>query len=322
MRLLMIGGTRFLGRAFVDTALAHGYEVTIFTRGQTNPGLYADAERLVGDRESDLSALEGREWDAVVDTCGYLPDVVERSVALLSKAVEHYTFVSSMSTYRGWPEEAVDETSPTRAPGEVGEDGGYGANKAACERVVDSYFPGRSVFLRCGLIVGPYEDVGRLPYWLLAAARGGPMLAPAPPDRTIQLIDSRDIAHFALDLAEARRPGTFNVTSPEGEVTFRDLVTACLDATDSDAEPVWVSDATLQAAGVEEWTELPMWLPASHAGTWSADVSRAQEAGLRFRPLPDTARDTWEWLRHVDDFQPRWPWITPEKAAAVLESRS
>jgi len=317
----MIGGTRFLGRAFVETALAHGHEVTIFTRGQTNPGLYADAEHLVGDRESDLSALEGREWDAVVDTCGYTPEVVERSAALLSKSVQHYTFVSSMSAYRGWPEEAVNESSPTKAPGEVGEDGGYGANKAACERVVDSYFPQRSVHLRCGLIVGPYEDVGRLPYWLLAAARGGPLIAPAPPERTIQLVDSRDIAHFALGLAETRGAGPFTVTSPEGELTFRDLVTACLDVADSAAEPVWVSDATLQAAGVEEWTELPLWLPATHAGTWSADVSRAQEAGLRCRPLPDTVRDTWAWLQDVPDYQPRWPWLTAEKAAAVLASR-
>jgi 2'-hydroxyisoflavone reductase len=321
MRLLMIGGTRFLGRAFVETALAHGHEVTIFTRGQTNPGLYADAEHLVGDRESDLSALEGREWDAVVDTCGYTPEVVERSAALLSKSVEHYTFVSSMSAYRDWPERPVDESLPTKAPGELGQDGGYGANKAACERVVESHFPGRSVFLRCGLIVGPYEDVGRLPYWLLAAARGGPLIAPGPPDRTIQLIDSRDIAHFALGLAETRGAGPFTVTSPEGELTFRDLVTVCLDVTHSDAEPVWVEDATLQAAGVEEWTELPLWLPATHTGTWSADVTRAQEAGLRSRPLHDTARDTWAWLRDVDDYQPRWPWLTPEKAAAVLASR-
>jgi 2'-hydroxyisoflavone reductase len=317
MRLLMIGGTRSLGRAFVETALAHGHEVTIFTRGGTNPGLYADAEHLVGDRESDLSALEGRSWDAVVDTCGYTPDVVERSAALLSKSVEHHTFVSSMC----WPEAAVGESSPTKAPGEVGEDGGYGANKAACERVVESYFPQPSVHLRCGIIVGPYEDVGRLPYWLLAAARGGPLIAPVPPERTIQLIDARDIAHFALDLAEARGAGPFTVTSPEGDVTFRDLVTACLDATHSDAEPVWVSDATLQAAGVEECTELPMWLPATHAGTWSADVNRGQEAGLRCRPLPNTAKDTWEWLRGVDDYQARWPWIRREKAAAVLSAR-
>lgn len=321
MRLLMIGGTAFLGRAFVETALAHSHEVTIFTRGQTNPSVYADAEHLVGDRESDLSALEGRTWDAVVDTCGYAPDVVERSAALVSKSVDHYTFVSSISVYREWPDQVVDESSALKGPEDIADDGGYGTGKAACERVVESYFPERSVHLRAGLIVGPYENVGRLPYWLLAAARGGPMLAPAPPERTIQLIDARDIAHFALDLAEARRPGTFNVTSPEGEVTFRDLVTSCLDATGSDAEPVWVDDATLKAAGVEEWTELPMWLAADHPLAWAADVSRAQEAGLRCRPLHDTVADTWEWFRDVTDYQPRWPWITPEKAAAVLASR-
>lgn len=318
MQLLMIGGTRFLGRAFVETALAHGHEVTIFTRGQTNPSLYADAEHLVGDRESDLSALEGRTWDAVVDTCGYSPEVVERSAALLSKAAAHYTFVSSISVYRDWPDQPVDESSPLKGPAEVDEDGGYGTGKAACERVVERYFPGRSVHLRAGLIVGPYEDVGRLPYWLLAAARGGPMLAPAPPDRTIQLVDSRDIAHFGLDLAEARRAGAFNVTSPEGDHTFRDLVTACLDTTESDAEPLWVDDATLEAAGVEPWTELPLWLPARHSHTWAADVTRAQEAGLRCRPLDVTVADTWEWLRDLADYQPRRPWITREKAAAVL----
>jgi 2'-hydroxyisoflavone reductase len=321
MRLLTIGGTVFLGRAFVEAALERGHEVTVFTRGKSNPGLYADAEHLVGDRESDLSSLEGRTWDAVVDTCGYATAVVARSAALLSRAVEHYTFISSISVYRDWPDQAIDETSPTKGPDDVADDGGYGANKALCERVVESHFPGRSVQVRPGLIVGPHENVGRLPYWLRAAARGSPLIAPAPPERTIQLVDARDIAAFALDLAEARVAGTFNVTAPEGDATFHDLVTACLDVTDSDAELVWVSDAALQAAGVEEWTELPLWLPASHPAPWSVDVTRAQEAGLACRPLHETVANTWDWLRGVDDYRPRWPWLTWEKVAAVLESR-
>jgi 2'-hydroxyisoflavone reductase len=315
MKLLMIGGTKFLGRAYVDEALARGDEVTIFTRGQTNPSAYGDEVlQLRGDRTSDLSALHGGTWDVVVDTCGYDPAVVEKSAALLRDSVGQYVFVSSLSVYQRWD---GDESATLVAADDQDDAGHYGYNKAQCEQVVERHFPGRSVHLRAGLIVGPHEDVGRLPYWLAAAAREPVVVAPAPPERTIQLIDARDIAAFTLRLADQRGSGPYNVTTPEGEQTFRDLVVACLDVTDSAADVVWADDAALHAAGIEPWTGLPLWLPPE-LGSWSTGVTRAQEAGLVCRPLHDTVADTWEWLRHVEDYQPRWPYATPDKLAAVL----
>ena len=323
MKLLMLGGTAFLGRAFVDEALARGHDVTLFTRGQTNPGLYADAEHLVGDRTSDLSALAGRGWDAVVDTCGYDPDVVRRSVSLLRNAVGHYTFISSVSVYADWPLNAVDESTPSKQPGEgVEEDGGYGWRKAACEGVVLEAFADRALILRPGLIIGPHEDVGRLPFWLHCAASRELILAPAPADRTIQLVDARDIAAGALGLLEKQAGGVINVTAPEGEQTFRELVTACLDVTQSSAEVAWVDDATLASAGVQMWTELPLWAPLSMPGTWAVDTTRAQEAGFVNRPLYETVADAWEWFKHETDYAPRWAWLTAEKAATVSASPS
>jgi 2'-hydroxyisoflavone reductase len=320
VKLLVIGGSVFLGRAYVEEALARGHEVTTFNRGSSNPDLYGDeVEQLHGDRERDLSALEGRVWDAVVDTCGYTPDVVGRSVALLRKAVGHYGFVSSVSVYADRLRSPVDESSAVKTDERQDEgDGGYGRRKAECERVVDAAFGDRALILRPGVIVGPREDVGRLPYWLTAAATTDPVLAPAPPDRTIQLIDARDIAAFGLGHAELERGGVFNVTAPEGDQTFRDLVTECLDVTGSDADVTWVDDARLGAAGVETWTELPLWAPVEYAGAWAVDVTRAQEAGLTCRPLERTVADTWEWLRGVPDYRPRFSWLTPEKAARLM----
>lgn len=317
MKLLMLGGTRFLGRAYVDEALQRGHEVTLFTRGRTNPTLYADVEHLVGDRESDLTALEGRTWDAVIDTCGYQPDVVRRSASLLRTAVGHYSFISSVSVYPDWPSAGPSESMPVKAPSEVGEDGGYGARKAECERVVHDAFDDRALILRPGLIVGPHEDAGRLPFWLQCADTWDHLVAPAPADRTIQLIDARDIAAGGLGLMERQIGGVINVTAPEGEQSFRDLVTDCLDVTESDAEVSWVGDAALGAAGVEAWTELPLWLPTSKPGTWAVDTTRAQEAGFVSRPLRETVADTWEWFREVQDFTPSRPWLTAGKAASI-----
>ena len=319
MKLLVIGGSVFLGRAYVEEALARGHDVTTFNRGSSNPDLYGgDVEKLQGDRQTDLSALEGRSWDAVIDTCGYEPDVVGRSVSLLRKAVGHYAFISSVSVYADRLRSAVDESSTLKSDQSQDDDGGYGRRKVECERVVDAAFGDRALILRPGIIVGPHEDVGRLPYWLTASATSDPVVAPAPADRTIQLIDARDIAAFGLGHAELERGGLFNVTAPEGDQSFRDLVTACLDVTGSDADVAWVDDARLAAADVEMWTELPLWAPVEYAGTWAVDVTRAQEAGLTCRALERTVADTWEWLRDVPDYRPRFPWLSPEKAARLM----
>ncbi|MBA2475613.1 MAG: epimerase [Actinobacteria bacterium] len=301
MKLLVLGGTKFLGRAVVEAALARGHELTLFNRGETNPTLFPEAERLRGDRDGDLSALEGRGWDAVVDPSGYVPRLVRASAELLRGAVEHYTFVSSVSVYRDFSAPAYDESAPVAELADPETEDvreSYGALKALCERVVDDVFPGRSANVRAGLIVGPHDPTGRFTYWPRRIAAGGRVLAPAPAERQVQLIEARDLGDWIVRLAEGRVAGTFNATGPLPRATFGDLLETCRRASDSDAEIVWVDEAFLLEHEVGEWMELPLWLPASDEGVrhmQTADVSRAVAAGLSFRPLAETVRDTLAW---------------------------
>ena len=286
MRTLILGGTVFLGRHVAAEALARGHELTLFTRGVH--GRIDGAEHLIGERTGDLSALEGREWDVVVDTSGYQADHVARSSALLGDA--HLVFVSSVNVYPSWPEEAVDEDS---AVWEEGDD--YGAQKAESERVAEAAMPGRVSAVRAGLLCGPHDNVFRLPWWVRRIAAGGRVPAPGDPERTVQLIDARDLAAWMLDLGERRVAGAFNGTAPRDRTTMREVLEAAVAATGSGAELVWIPDERLLEAGVEPWTELPLWLPA--AGTWEVATERAQAAGLRCRPIAETMADVWAWLR-------------------------
>ena len=286
MRLLVLGGTKFLGRAIVDSALAGGHETTIFTRGQTNPDLFPEVEHLVGDRTGDLSALEGRRWDAVVDTSGYVPHVVRRSAELLSPAAEHYTFVSSISVYPDYSQ-PVHEESPLAELAEgqpvdelASDYSNYGALKALCEREAVEAFAGRALSVRAGLIVGPHDPTGRFTYWPHRLARGGEVLAPGPPDRPVQFVDVRDLAAWIVDASEQRLTGAFNATSEP--YAFADVVAG--------ADVTWVDDDFLLERDVGEWMELPLWI-ASTPGQerfHEADTTKAHGAGLRHRPLAET----------------------------------
>jgi 2'-hydroxyisoflavone reductase len=283
MRLLVLGGTAFLGRAVVEAALERGHEVTLFNRGRTNAELFPEAEKLRGDRDGDLSALAGRSWDAVVDPSGFIPRVVRGSAELLGDAVEHYTFVSSISVYasRGRLIELDDPTTE-----DVQQH--YGGLKALCERVVDEIYPARSANVRAGLIVGPHDPTGRFTYWPHRIARGGEVLAPGPAERPVQLVDVRDLAAWMLDLGERRIAGTFDATGP---TTMGAVVDACLRVAASDATITWVDYAFLLRQGVGEWLELPLWLASpEHRHLLKADASRALAAGLRLRPLEKTVR--------------------------------
>jgi 2'-hydroxyisoflavone reductase len=307
MRLLVLGGTRFLGRAIVDEAISRGHDVTTFSRGlsgEPRPG----AEALHGDRTSsaDLLRLAEREFDAAIDTSVIAPADVAASARLLAPRTAHYTYVSTLSVYAGYPGEPVTEESavlPGRpdATGTV-ESLGYGELKAGSEQAVQQAFPGRSLIARPGLIVGPHEDVGRLPWWLARMAAGGTVLAPGGPGRPVRLTDARDLAAWLLDNTRRGIPGVINVPGPEG-TTFGGLLSACREVTRADqaspAELRWVPDRVLLAAGVEPWMELPMWLPdrPEFAGTWQVGGDRARRTGIRYRPLPDTVHDTWRWLR-------------------------
>jgi 2'-hydroxyisoflavone reductase len=299
MRLLVLGGTKFLGRHVVDEALRRGHHVTMFNRGRTAPGLFPDAEEIHGDRDGDLSALESGRWDAVIDTCG-VPRVVRASAEVLSGRVEHYIFVSSESVYAAHDTPGQDETAPLGSlddPSveEITEDT-YGPLKALCEEEVEGAFPGRSLSARFGLIVGAHDPTDRFTYWVRRVAAGGEVLVPGPPDAPLQVIDGRDGAAWLLSAAEPRTAGTYNVVGPQDPFTFGELVETCRAAANSKAHFTWVDPSFLLAQGVEPWSDLPLWLPGpEYAGFMRRDVGRAIREGLRFRPLADTVEDTLAW---------------------------
>ena len=316
MRLLLLGGPRFLGRAVVDAALERGHELTLFNRGRTSPELYPEVERLRGDRAGDLSALGGREWDAVIDTCGYLPDVVAASAEVLSTS-GRYCFVSSISVYADF-RQPVDEESPVAELGDlpVNEvtDESYGALKALCEDIVRVTFGDRALVVRPGLIVGPHDPTGRFTYWPHRIARGGEVLAPGPPERRSQLIDVRDLAEWIVSLCERSTGGTYNATHPG--CAWSELLETCRAVSRSDARVTWVTDAFLVGQGIGEWMELPLWLadPAMAAAD-DVDVTRALDAGLVFRPLEDTIRGTRELAETTDAAG-----LDPERETALLQA--
>ncbi|MEW2165068.1 NAD-dependent epimerase/dehydratase family protein [Streptomyces sp. NPDC007084] len=334
MRLLIMGGTWFLGRRVAEQAVERGWRVTTFSRGRSGPGVEG-AEPVHGDRtvSDDLKRLAGHgPWDAVVDTSSseLPPRDVRMAANLLRAAADRWIHISTVSVYAGWPHQRLTEDSelldcPPDADetyGHTGPDGSptvYGFQKAGGEHAVTEAFGGRATFLRPGVILGPGEYVGRLPWWLSRAARGGPILAPAPADRRIQPVDVRDVAAFALDRAAASTTGAYNVAHPEG-ITFEDFVSTCLAVTGGAGHPVWAPARTLTEHGVKQWTELPLW--RTHAGVWSVDPSRAVAAGLRCRPLSETVEDTWNWLqeggRPVE--HPRWAdhGLSEEKEAGIL----
>jgi 2'-hydroxyisoflavone reductase len=293
MKLLVIGGTVFLGRAVVEQALARDCEVTIFHRGVHGSGIFgSEVESLIGDRTQDLSVLRGRSWDAVIDTCGFEPEHVAASGKLLADAVEHYGFVSSGSAYRDWPEKPVDEDSEVFDSDERE----YGPLKAACERALEVALPGRALIARSGVIVGPNENIGRLPWWLRRIAAGGEVLAPGPEDAPIQLIDARDLAAWMLDMAGARRGGVFNAIAAPGSATWGELLGASLEAVGGDAELCWVGAGAVEAQVEEPWDTLPLWPIPSLPGLYGMSGERAAEAGLFARELSETVADTWAWL--------------------------
>ena len=285
--VLVLGGTRFLGRAVVDAVLAAGDHPTLFNRGITNPGLYPGIETLRGDRDADLSALTGRDWDVVVDVAAYHPDSVRRTVDALAGSAGRYVFVSTVSVYAdqdttdGQREgAAVLELADGLGPGDL-----YGARKAACERVVVEAFGDRALIPRPGMIVGPYDPTDRFAYWPRRIARGGQVLAPGSPDDPVQLIDARDLAGWVVTAYHRELGGIFNVTGVP--VRMDRMLAAC-----GPAELVWIPSAWLLAAGVDPWMGVPMWIAApGSAAANRVDVSRALAAGLTLRPLAETVRD-------------------------------
>jgi 2'-hydroxyisoflavone reductase len=283
LKFLILGGTKFLGRAIAEAALERGHELTLFTRGRTNADLFPEAERVRGNRDSGLAALDGRRWDAVVDTSGYVPRIVRDSAELLRDS-GRYVFVSSVSVYADFSSRPVEgnvvaEIGNAPVDELASDDSNYGALKALCEQAVWEVFRERSLIVRPGLIVGPHDPTGRFTYWAHRLERGGEILAPGPPERRVQFIDVRDLAGWMVGCVERRVAGAFN-TINEG-VAWRELLAG--------ADVTWVSDEHLVAHEVGEWMELPLWIAdPAWAGMHRTDIGRAFAEGLRFRPVEET----------------------------------
>jgi 2'-hydroxyisoflavone reductase len=322
VKLLVLGGTKFLGRHAVDAALAAGHDVTIFTRGQTNPELFPNIEHLVGDRDGDLGALADHTWDGVVDTSGYVPRVVRQSAELLRNAVGRYVFVSSISVYADFSRPVDESTAVAELDDPSSEEivEHYGALKAACETVIEQIYGDRGASVRAGLIVGPYDPTDRFTYWPRRVAAGGDVLAPGDPAAPVQFVDARDLAAWLVKLALEGPGGVFNATGPAEPLAFAELLDRARTAIGSDANFVWTPDRPILDAGVEAWTELPLWLPGDdYAGMARADTRRARDAGLRFRPLEETVTDTLAWDRTVEGGRPT---LTREKEQELLAAEA
>lgn len=314
MRVLILGGTKFVGRYLVEAALSRGHEVTIFNRGLHEDQLSPNIERLRGTREGDLSALRGRRWDAAIDTNGYVPSIVRTSTQLLADAIEHYTFISSISVYASFHQRGMDETAPvgTMTAQQVREaeqvvppmmgtvarayGPNYGPLKALCEQEAETAMPGRVLVIRPGLIVGPHDYSDRFTYWPHRMAQGGEVLAPGQPDSPVQLIDVRDLAEWTIRMIEARQTGIYNTTGPEQPAAMQEVLEACKSASRNDARLTWVDESFLLEAGAAPWSQIPLWLPdKEYIGHQTINCQKALAAGLTFRPLIETARDTLEW---------------------------
>jgi nucleoside-diphosphate-sugar epimerase len=323
-KLLVLGGTLFVGRHVVEAALARGHEVTVFNRGQTRPGLFSDVEELRGDRDGDLAALRGRQWDAVVDPSARIPRWVRTAGEILVDAVAHYTFISSGSVYSparptGYDESAPVHTLRDETVEEITDPETYGGLKVLCERAAEELMPGRVLSIRAGLIVGPCDPTGRFTYWVHRAARGGDVVAPEPRSQPVQFVHARDLADWILDMAERREGGVFNATGPVEPLTMERFLEECAAATVSDARFVWVDEAFLADRGVEAWSDLPLWLAPSQnpddANFLTMDVSKAIAAGLRFRPLHETVRETLSGAQPTPDAG-----LSPSREEEILEA--
>jgi 2'-hydroxyisoflavone reductase len=315
MKILVLGGTIFLGRHLVEVASQRGHELTLFNRGLHSPDLYPQIERLRGDRWGDVSALEGRQWDVVIDTNGYIPSRVHASATLLANAVQRYVFISTISVYADQSIIGMDETAPLstitfeklreveniEVPGEgvVARGYGefYGALKALCEQAAEEVMSERILTVRPGLIVGPYDYSDRFTYWPGRVARGGEILAPGRPERRSQFIDARDLAEWIIRMVEAGNTGIYNATGPEHPLTMRQILNECKAVSGSDATFTWVDEAFLLNEKVQPWSQIPLWIPdePESAGFNAISIAKALAAGLTFRSLKETIRDTLTW---------------------------
>ena len=327
MHLLILGGSIFLGRHLVASALERGHTVTLFNRGRHNPDLFPDIEKLRGDRTNpeDLLAVERRTFDAVIDTCGYVPRIVRLSAERLAGSAGLYCFISSVSVYADFRERRRDESAPVGTlsdpTGEEVTGETYGPLKALCEQAVEETFPAGALNIRPGLIVGPDDPSDRFTYWPHRIAEGGEVLAPGTPQQTTQFIDVRDLAAWTIGQVERGATGAYNATGPADPIPYGTLFDICRGVSGSDARLTWVDEAFLLEEGVQPWSELPLWVPstdADMAGFNAIGIAKAVADGLTFRPLADTVRDTLAWDGSRSQEGAWKNTLSPERERALL----
>jgi 2'-hydroxyisoflavone reductase len=329
LRLLVLGGTGFLGPHFVRAALENGHRVTLFNRGKTNPGMFADLEQLRGDRETgDLASLEGRTFDAVIDNSGYVPAHVAATAGLFAKTARHYLFVSTISVYGSFGErpDEIDEATPVATVEDDKVENVnairqampfYGPLKARCEAAAEAAMPGRVANVRPGLIVGPGDTSDRFTWWPWRIDRGGDVVAPGDPDGHVQFVDVRDLAQWMLVCAEQNVTGVYNVTGFHGRVSMADVLSACKCATSNAVTLHWLSEEFLKEQRVQPYMQMPLWIPRE--GRSVVGNRRAIERGMRFRPIADTVRDTLQWAKTERGDQPfKRTGLAPEREQELI----
>jgi 2'-hydroxyisoflavone reductase len=316
MNILILGGTAFLGRHLVTAALERGHVLTLFHRGNRNP--FPELENIIGDRTKDLEKLEGRQWDAVIDTSGYVPRVVSLSARALKDSVKRYCFISTISVYSNYPE-SHDENAPlAQLETDTEEITGatYGALKVLCEQAVTREYGKRALNLRPGLIVGPYDPSDRFTYWVDRVSQGGDVLAPGEPSKTVQFIDALDLARFTIRALEQDLHGEYNLNGQP--MTMQQVLETIREVSVSNANFTWASEEFLQAENVKPWMgedSLPLWIPGD---TGDTIIEKAIGAGLEFRHLRDVVLETLEFARARENHVWR-SGITLEREKALIE---
>ncbi|MGD6805004.1 NAD-dependent epimerase/dehydratase family protein [Rossellomorea aquimaris] len=329
MKILLLGGTSFLGKHIAQSALSKGHELTLFNRGKTNPHLFPEAEKLIGDRESgDLRALEKSEWDVVIDTSGYTPGKVEKTASLLKERVSRYIFISSISVYKSFlsgEAREEDETGSLDNPDTEEVNGEtYGPLKALCEERLEKILPGKVLTIRPGLIVGPDDTTDRFTYWVKRFSEGGEVLVPGSKERVIQWIDVRDLSQWIILMAEDRETGAYNVTGPKQGYSMKEFVEDLTLIAPSGTEAAWVEDTFLVERDITPFTQLPLWIPVNEQypdGFILADYSRSLNKGLVLRHPRETIEDTLAWFKAYgsDDLKAG---LAKEVEASLLQSRA
>jgi len=339
MKLLILGGTRFVGLHLVTACLAGNHEVTLFNRGKHQTAASTDVETISGNRYSDLARLQGRYWDAVIDTSGYLPKIVRASAEILADSVNRYVFMSSVSAYADYSVVGIDETEPlaTLTPEQLREAHDidvsgqasavnygklYGGLKALCEKAAEEVLPDRVLIIRPGLIVGPHDYTDRFTYWVARVARGGEVLAPGRPKCAVQFIAARDLAEWTVRMIEREASGVYNANGLPNKLTMGEVLDECQRVSGSDTSFTWASEDFLRQENVAGWSEMPLWMPEEGApqlrGFMFINTDKAVRAGLTFRPLRETVSHTLAWYNAQHQHAELKAGLSPEKEAMLL----